>query len=32
LKDDLGQEVSNGIYFLRITGDGEWAAKIVVLR
>lgn len=32
LKDDRGQDVSDGIYFLRIEGDGGSPAKIVVLR
>lgn len=32
LKDDRGQDVSDGLYFLRIEGDAGSPAKIVVLR
>ena len=32
LKDNLGRDVSNGIYFMRLEGNGGETVKIVVLR
>jgi hypothetical protein len=32
LKDDLGRDVSNGVYFLRFEGYGGEKFKIAVLR
>jgi hypothetical protein len=32
LKDDLGRDVSNGIYFLKMDGSVGSASRIVVLK